>query len=859
MNITAGLPEMAKRLLFFLLFLSVFSPVYADQVRKEVLENGMTVLVQEMPSSEVLSIDAYIKTGSAVEGEYSGAGISHFIEHMLFKGTAKRPVGAIAKEVEALGGSINASTSFDYTIYTLNLPSDNFAQGLDIIADMVTNSVFDPAQVEKEREVIHGEMRLYNDRPDRRLSDLVFRNVYLRHPYRHPIIGYPSLFDGVTREGLYAYYKSRYIPNNIILSVAGPVHSREILPLIKEAFKDLKQRPYLERNTPQEPPQIAQRRFEDHFATPLIRFSLAYQGVSIADPDLYALDVLAMALGQGEGSRLYQDIYEKKKLVEEISVFNFTPQDKGMFAVEGVMSKDHLSAVLQAAVSVIEQVKRSGLDAKELEKTKRQVLSQFVFGNQTSSSLAYRAAVDEAMMGDPYFSKKYVDAVKKIGNEDIKRVARRYLTDDHLTITVLRPMQGGPASGTVEVKPQKPGIQKIVLDNGLTVLLGEDHSVGVIAVDCVFNAGTRQEDPELSGLSMLVSRVWTKGVKKNVENRGGSLSGFSGRNSIGLSMNVLSDDLSFALDTMQGLLAQPFFSVDEIEHEKTNMAADIDARDDDIASVGFKELFQTLYLTHPFGRDVLGTKGSVQKITRQDAVEYYQRFARADNGVLAVFGDFDPASVIQEIRKKFSGLPKGRPLLKEFQESPPDRTREKIVAMDKEQAVVMMGFQAPVLKDEDRWTMEVIDAVLGSGLSGRLFVKVRDELGKAYTVGSDYTPGVDAGILSLFVLTTEDKIDTVKGILTRQAQALVAGDVTDEEINSAKAYLKGTFKMGLDTPAALASLSALNELYGLGHDFHKDFDARINAVTKKDIRRVARKYLDIQKSSVVVVKKRPNV
>ncbi|MBI3315059.1 MAG: insulinase family protein [Candidatus Omnitrophica bacterium] len=859
MNITAGLPEMVKRLLFSLLFLSVFSPVYAGQVHKEVLENGMTVLVQEMPSSEVLSIDAYIKTGSAVEGEYSGTGISHFIEHMLFKGTAKRPVGAIAKEVKALGGTINASTSFDYTIYTLNLPSGNFERGLDIIADMVVHSAFDPAEVEKEREVIHGEMRLYHDRPDRRLSDLVFNNVYIRHPYRHPIIGYPSLFDGITREGLYAYYKSRYIPNDIILSVAGPVHSQKALPLIKEAFKDFKPRPYPQHNTPQEPPQIAQRRFEDHFATPLVRFSLAYQGVSVADPDLYALDVLAMALGQGEGSRLYQDIYEKKKLVEGISASNFTPQDKGMFAIEGVMSKDNLSVVLEETKSVIEQIQRSGLDAEELAKTKRQVLSQFVFSNQTSSSLAYRAAVDEAMTGDPYFSKKYVDAVKNIGNEDIKRAAQRYLRDDHLTIAVLRPMQGGLASGTLEVKPQKSDIQKIVLDNGLTVLLGEDHSTGVIAMDCVFNAGTRQENPGLSGLSTLVSRVWTKGVEKNVENRGGFLSGFAGRNSIGLSMNVLSDDLSFALDAMQGLLAQPSFPADEIEHEKTNMAADIDARDDDIAAVGFKELFQILYLTHPFGRDVLGTKESVQRITRPDVVGYYQRFVRADNAVLAVFGDFDPASVTREIRKKFSGLSKGKPRLKEFQEPPPDRTREKTVAMDKEQAVVMMGFQAPVLKDKDRWAMEVIDALLGSGLSGRLFIKVRDELGEAYTVGSDYTPGMDAGVLSLFVLTTEDKIDSVKGILTRQAQALVAEDVTDEEIRSAKAYLKGTFKMGLDTPAALASLTALNELYGLGYDFHKDFDARINAVTKQDIRRVARKYLDARKSAVVTIKKRPNV
>lgn len=246
----------------------------SSSIEKTVLDNGLTVLVQPMPSSEVISIYACVKTGSAVEGEFSGAGISHFVEHMLFKGTARRPVGAIAKEVKALGGRINASTWLDYTLYTLDIPAGTFRQGLDIMSDMLMNSVFDSQQVEKEREVVHGEMRLYHDQPGRRLSEDVFRNAYIRHPYRHPIIGYMSLFDGISRDELYGYYRNRYIPNNIVLSVAGAVDAKEVLPLIEQAFKGFKRAPYPERGIAPEPAQVSSRYFEEHYATPLFRFSL---------------------------------------------------------------------------------------------------------------------------------------------------------------------------------------------------------------------------------------------------------------------------------------------------------------------------------------------------------------------------------------------------------------------------------------------------------------------------------------------------------------------------------------------------------------------------------------------------------
>ena len=839
-------------------------PSLADQqeVFKTVLDNGLTVLIQEVPTSQTVSIDACVKTGSAMEGRYLGMGVSHFVEHMLFKGTVRRPVGSIAKEVKKLGGNINASTSHDDTIYTLDLPQDSLAQGLDIMSDMVMNSIFDAQEMEKERKVIHGEMRLYNDRPDRVLSDLVFRNVYIQNPYRHPIIGYPPLFDSITRDELFGYYKERYAPNNMVLSVAGPFPKDKILPLIDQAFKDFKPRPFVERNLPQEPPQMFKRYLESYYPTPFIHFFLAYQGVSVLEPDLYAMDVLSMALGEGQSSRLYREVYQNKHLVESISSSNFTPQDRGLFEIQGMMSKDNLEGVLAFVKVMVGDIQKYGLSSAELEKTKRQVLSQFVFENQTSSSLASRAAMDEAMTGDANFSRHYVKFIKKVRNEDIQRVANRYLQDSHLSITVLKPKSMAPANlPSVQVNPQSE-IKKIVLDNGLTILVHEDHSVPVLAIKLLMHGGTRVESQNLGGISQFMGRVWIKGsqhlsedqINQTIEQRGGTLRGACGFDTCGITFDVLSDDQDLALNMLADFVENPSMPSSAMGRQHQEMLTALQERQDDIMATSSRALLETLYLTHPIRRDPLGTKESLSKITRRDLLEFYQKGVYGNNMVIAVFGDCDANKVLQQLKQKFSFLKKGNISVPLFTESSPQTTRLKTLNMEKEQALVMMGFQAPSLKNSDRFGMEVIDTILGSGLSGRLFVKVRDQTGQAYTTGSRYSPDLDTGTFTLYVLTKSDKIDSVKSIVTKELENLRTQEAPAQELAGAKNYLKGLLRRFLTTNSALASMAATDELFGLGYDFYRQYDGKIDAVTAQDVRRIANKYLDIHKAAIIIVK-----
>ncbi len=845
----------------FLLLLPTALSASNVYVEKHILENGLTVLIEPIPSIETVSIYAYVRAGSATEGAYLGMGISHFVEHMLFKGTSRRAVGEIAKEVRSLGGNINAHTSLDYTMYTVDLPKAAFKQGIDIVADMLSNSVFDVSQVESERTVIHGEMDLYADRPERVLSNLVFKHAYLQHPYRHPIIGYRSLFDQITRDQLYQYYKSHYAPNNIILSIAGNVNHDEALALVKQAFKDAKPVVFIDRNIAAEPTQISPRSYQQAYATNLHRFSLVYQGVGILDDDLYAMDVLAMALGQGESSRLYKEVYQRQGLVNSIAASNFTPQDQGLFEVEVNSSKDNAVQVIGAIKTVIMEVRKRGLSSRELAKTKRQVMAQFIFNNQSAHGRAYRNAVDEGMAGDINFSRNYVEAVKKVTNKDIMRVANQYLKEERSTVVVLAPARDVATVDKVSaVGGVMPSFEKVILPNGLTVLLQENHHHPTINLQLVMNAGSRHESKALNGLSALTAQVWGKATKTmdvqaladELEGRAIGLNTFAGRNSLGIKMGLLSEDINFGLNILLEMVERPVFDDVVIEQERQRLLASIEARMDDVPAATFKELLQALFLTHPFRLDPLGDKESVAKITKKDIVDYYRHYARPSNMVLSLVGDFNAKEVVGFLRDKFILADGGGLKLNHYIEQPPQTIRRRELFMNKDQAMLALGFMAPAMADKDRWGMEVLDAILGSSLSGRLFIKVRDKLGKAYTVGSSYVPGIDAGMFGVHVLTSPDKVQSIESIIWQEINLLQAQEMPAQELSQVKDYLKGAFAMGLDSPSALAAMSSFDELYGLGFSAYTRFNDHIDAVTAEDIQRLARQYLDSNKAALVI-------
>ncbi|MBF0532806.1 MAG: insulinase family protein [Candidatus Omnitrophica bacterium] len=845
----------------FFIWAALFSAAFADPLQKYILNHGLTVLIDPMPSSETVAFQILVKTGSATEARFLGSGISHFVEHIVFKGTKTRGVGSASQEIQAAGGQINAATGKDYTNFTVTVPQEKYAVGLDVIADLVMNATIDPVEVEKEREVILNEMRLHNDDPESVLYDSAGANIFLAHPYRHPIIGYESLFRKISRDDLLAYYRERYTPGNMILAVAGRVDGDKILSLIKDTFKNFERGAAIVRAENDEPFPQSVRRVDRLFPTEISRVNLAFAGVKLLDPDLFALDLLAGILGQGRSSRLFLELYAKRHLVYSISAGNNTPVDRGAFEIYMNLEPAQTNEALRRVRETISALKREGVSEEELEKVKRQVLVEHIFGQQTAAGRAAAMAVDEAMTGDPDFGQHYTEAVKKVTRTDIKRAAEKYLNTDKMSVTVLAPLANA-ASKSDWGDQTVADFQKEVLPNGLTILIKEDHRLPITGMRLLMQAGLRAESKELNGISQLMALLWPKATDKFsvkaldafIDSRGIDLSGFSGNNSMGLTVECLKADWSSAYDIFANLARRPAFPAEEMLKIRADMKAAIRQRDDDIAQRSILELRKILYPDSPLGLDPLGTPESLDRITRESLLALYRQYASPDNMVLVVYGDIQAKEVRQRLEKDFGAWRKKGSKKRILFGAVLETRREKEIRLPKQQAMVAVGFRGSTFYDADRYAAEVMAEILAAPFEGRLFREIREKQGLAYSVGGGLTPGIEPGIIIFYALTAEAKQAAVKQGLLDEARKITQELVDAKELTRIKEYLKGSQQIALETTGAKSFNAGLDELYGLGYKNHQEYARRIDAVTAADVQAAAKKYLNPDQMAVVITR-----
>jgi len=850
-------------MLFFLFCLNVVAVAqdgYRYPVSLTTLENGMHVVITEMPESELVSIYALVKAGSAQEGPYLGSGLTHYIEHLLFKGTARRGVGDIAHEIQQLGGTINASTGKDHTMFTITLPREHFERGLDIIADMLVHPAFDPKEMEKEKQVIVKEIRLHRDRPESYLSEIIFDTAFLIHPYRIPIVGFEEVFLRLTREDVLRYYHSVYVPNNIILSIAGGVAKIEVLPLVEKNFKEFKRQTEVIRNLPKEPVQIVPRRRVEEYPTDLTRMSLNFKSVPLSDPDLYALDVLAMILGRGQSSRLYKDLFRKRGLVESIYASNYTPIDRGLFDIRADINHNDIDKVADLLFEHIQDIQTKGVQAAELKKAQRQVISNYVRDYQRTSDYAYHTAMDQGFAGDYDFYRKYIQGIQGVTNEDIRKVAQKYLIPSRSNLVVLKPKQITEEAG----KFQKAGLlplKIIVLENGLRILLKEDHAIPLISIVLAAKGGVHTEPADKNGLSALMTQAWTQGTRRfsasqiatETESRGAALGSYTSHDSIGLSMNLLAQDIEFGLDLFADVILHPTFDFQEIEKERGKILTAIIKRKDNVFTQTIMELQKNLFTNYYLGRTELGTEDSVNRVNRDDILDYYAQYVQPNNMVLSVFGDFDTASIEKQLRKKFErwGQDTQDPGLGHPEELGGIDTHAIDLQTEKTQAIVMAGFRAVGRSHPDRYGIELLTSILGSSFEGRIFNKIREEFGQAYTLGGYFIPAQDQGMMVFYVATTNQYVERVKELLLGIFAEIREKGVTQAEMEDMRSYLKGRHQRGLETLTAVGSRMALDTLFGLGHDHYKKYNDEINKVSADQVLTLAQRYL--QPTQAVVV------
>jgi len=824
-----------------------------------VLKNGLTVLIRSQTASDVVSAQVFVRAGSIYEGKYLTAGISHYLEHVLSGGSTRSFTETEAKErLERIGGATNASTSFDHTVYYINTSTEHWKEALDLLLSYVSESTLDPQQVQREKAVIQQEIKMGENNPGSELWKLFMKTAYRTNPARIPVIGYEEVFVKLDRDALEDYYRQRYQPENIVVVLVGNVAPPEVLQFISEKTKEFTRRAAAPVVVPPEPEQVGPRWEEK--GLPVARLTqamLGFPSVSLYSKDLYALDVLAILLGDGQTSRLYYRLKDKENKVLSVSTSNWTPSFvDGQFMISLTLDPQNWPQILYPIEEEINRLKKDLVAPEELEKAKKLVLTQHIFGKETVSALAHSLASSYFDSGDPYFDERYVGSIRRVSREDIRDVARRYLLMNRSNIAVIKPdaskdMSARTVTGSNEASAPLP-VDLQNLKNGLKVLIKKDTSLPLVTIQLYGLGGLLLEDLQKPGLSFFTASLATAGTKTRskrqiaqaIEGIGGILESSSDSNTYHISVKVLKEDLDLALTILADLVQNAQFPQDELEKRRKETLLAIKKLDENWQSEVMRLFKQNYFQRSSYRNDRLGTPESVQSFSRDEVLAFYRRMVNPHHSVLAVYGDVDEKHVFGTLQKKLESW-NAPPvtLVEPPDETHPleaDRTVEK--KNDKTSCALFIGTDGMSLNDPHRPVLDVLDGVLsGTGYpGGRLFQALREKEDLVYVVGAFPFYGKRAGFFGVITQTTMKNLDKVQEIILSNLKHLAEETVPAEELQNAKDMMKTMHQIGLETVDAQGRSAAINETLGLGWDYDQKYPQLIEAVTAEEIQGLAR-------------------
>ena len=814
------------------------------------LENGLSILVQPDYTAPVVSLQFWCATGSIHEGQWLGAGLSHLLEHLMFKGTPTRGNSQMAQQLQDLGGHLNAYTSFDRTVYHVDLPSDHALAALEILGDAIFNSTIPAEEYDKEMEVIRREFAMGRDNPDSELGRLIFHTAFVRHPYRHPVIGYLDLFNHVTREDVLAYYRERYAPQNLTLIVCGAIEPETLFARATELLGKYPRQRLPDIFLPEEPRQHFPRALRQPFATQLTRVALVYPIGGLDDPDTPALDLLATLVGGGRSSRLHQICVEKLGLAEQIEAFAYAPAGHGLWGLEARCAPEKEDLLLAEIRKQLEILKTEAPTPQEVDRAKRQSLLHQVHGHKTMSGKASCLGRGWISQRDPHFSAKYHERVQAVTPEDILGVAQRSFRADRENLVSLVPLASEKETAvSIASDAAKPVPELIQLRAKSRALYFPQRNLPLFSLRAVLPGGLLSEPAHLAGLGRLSAQLLTKATRRHsaealaqeVEQLGGSLHSDAGNNSATLSLELLSPDWRAGLDLFLEMLTEASPTESELQVEKRKQLSLLKAEHDYPMAAARDLIRGALYPNHPYGRKNLGTEESIAAITLKDIALYQSSKLLTQELVLALTGPAGPAEWREQARKAIAEL---APISFQAESSDPPPMHEivrceKIVP--KEQAVIHLAYPTVPVTHPDQIALAILDEAL-SDLGSRLFIRIREELGLAYFVGTSQFLGLEAGHFFFYLGTDPDKRQEIEAVLLEDVAGLAEQGLTIEEFSRAKAKMQSQDKLDQQNVSQLAYTAAIDELFGLGYTYGQTRRDRTASISLDEVNAIARKY-----------------
>ena len=840
------------------------------------LPNGLQIVINQDQRFPLVSMRLYVRAGSVYEmpGE---EGISHFLEHMVFKGTDRRGPGQVAGEIEKAGGYLNAATSFDYTVFIIDLPAHEWELGLDMLQDMVFGSTFDPDELTREKSVVLAEIQRARDNPGSRVFQSIQSMIFENTPYEHPILGFKETVREFERSDLKNYVSRRYQPGSMVLSISGNIEPDEILEQTQSLFGSLRNKSSDILPAPLDI-LIRDKTAEKRVNVELGPWTKTYMAVALPAPELSsprtaAFDVLAYLLGGDKTSLLYREFQYEQGLVDQISAQVLSLERTGLMYFYSMMAPDNTEFFWNKFITRLSSLSQADFTDEQIIRAITNIEEARFRSEETLGGIASKLGLNQLFERDPRAEEKYLYNLNRVTRKDLQDIIEHYLCPDNFVITALAPLQAQLSGKIFSDYLEKASCNDMVPDEmvvtadenteiidlglGRKLVLIHDRHLPHAALSVAWPGGNSLVSFDRQGLPELAAGVLTREtgnrsfeqIQEFLRDRASSVNASASRNSFSLSARYPAKYSRDILELVSEIVLSPAFSKAELKRAASDQVAEIRQQEDRALGYAFRHLFPFLFSSGAYSHLHLGEEDFILEATPEMAVSFWEK-QRALPFVISVCGSIDRQAVDNLVASLSEIHTRQEEVAADYTWS--DQKTRDVVLRDRTQAHMLMVFPVPGKKHEHTPGLNVLNKVL-AGQGGILFRELRDRQGLAYSVTSMLWQTPKAGFLALYIGTYEDRVDEAIDGFEKVIAKLRSRTVQEDDVNRAANLIFGDYHRNRQTISSRAGEAASLYVQNLDLDFNLKMTERAGLVTPEELQMLAVEYLDPDRSYLMRV------
>lgn len=844
------------------------------------LDNGLVVITEEMGYTRSVVVLVQYRVGARNETDEI-AGISHFTEHMLFNGTPSMPDTRFWQIVQKNGGMANGGTGQDETTYFLKFPADKLEEALAIESDRMRNCPMDSAVVAEEIGVVLDEWRLGQDSPDNALWRRMAETMHPVHHYRRPVIGTEETISAFTASSVKEYYDTWYQPGNAVLVIVGDIDTGRTLELVEQYFGPIPGRAIPELVLPQDPPLEGPVRDELMFPADAARLTISFQGCEMLNPDVAPLHFIAAYLNRGRTS-WFENNLVLTGLASEAWTGTPWSLDPEAFSISVILQEGvSADSVEFLVMNELQRLSTEILDPELMEDIKQRYAAFEILSQDNPLSVAYIRAYDWNMTGDPLYSEKFLEAIESLTPRDVRNAAQKYFVPERTAVAVLTPGGEAPVASAdpdphrelvppddlewdglsvtaadiaVPDRSISEGVSRFTLDNGVTLLVRDDHTFPIIEIMFTFPLGDRRTMPGWAGLAELTGETMMGGTEdldrlafhRRLEEIGaGTWLSTGGAYTLGNTYGLSESAETLFLSTSD-LLRRPAMREEDFLAARERMAGGIRTNREQPMGRVFSEAELVLEWE---GEAYITSEETIGRISIDDIRDFYRACVRPSETVIAVVGDITPERALELAGQYFSEWEEPAvpvPPLGEYSFRPVPGDTLVAVMPGRIQAATAVMCPAPGLDSPDEPAFAMAARILGSGISSRLGSYIREQQGLAYAVWGG-TNSMSSGLREtarfMAVYATGASMNSrALQSTVNECRRLASDGIEEMELLLEQSRAVGAHALGYDTYGDLARYLAVTEAMGFPLDQDIERLRQTTALTTSQVREAAAKY-----------------